>query len=161
VSGNDFHIWWNHSQDGLESLDHAADRASAGNVDKGEAIGHKVIPHVDDFGLGEEDDAVSVGMAMGQVNGANLFAIEMDRGPFIERDDGQCFLGGRLNIRAYDGTAFLEALTNIAVGDNGGVVTELRVASRMVEMEMGVENESDGFISDLLQTRIFGARGAN
>ena len=79
VSGNDFHVVRDFGQNFFVAGDHALHAAAAIDVDKRKhAAVEKIIAHVDHVGLLEEDHAVAIGVAVGKMDGVNIFAIQMD-----------------------------------------------------------------------------------
>ena len=64
--------------------DHALNAAAVGHIDKRETVGHEIIPHVHDFRLREEDDTVSIGVAVGEVDRADVLALELLNRAYVE-----------------------------------------------------------------------------
>src|SRR5579862_476246 len=75
----------------------------------------------------------------------------MDSGPIVKGYYRQRFLRGRWHGTAADGSAVLESLANILVGDDRGVGSELGVAAGVIAMKMSVDNELEGFVRDSFQ----------
>src|SRR5208282_1277134 len=89
VSGDDLHIRRKHGDDLRNVGDQALYTAAAVQVDEREHAGEEVISHVHHVRLWEEDDDVAVGMALGEVDGADVLAIDMNLELVVKGDDGQ------------------------------------------------------------------------
>ena len=85
----------------LDRVKHAVDAAAAVHVDKGEAIGHKVVSPMYDIRLGEEDDGVAVGMSRGKVQNTNIFAIQVYGNVMVEGNNGQGFVRLGLGVEMH------------------------------------------------------------
>src|SRR5436190_3823781 len=85
------------------------------------------------------------------MNRANVLAVEVDGGAVVERDHGQSLFRGRFYSITRHLTAFLQALADIFMSDDGRFSTEFHISARVVSMKMRVEHEFDGLVCDRLQ----------
>src|SRR5262249_55204099 len=148
MSRNDFHIFGNELQDMLQSRDHSAHTPPVGHVDEGKSISHEVIPHMHHLRLGKEDNTVPVGVAVGQVESSNVFAIQMHGGAVVEGDHWQGFFWSRLGCIAQNTAASGEALADILVRNDRCFFSELYVAAGVITMKMRVEDELEWLVGD-------------
>jgi hypothetical protein len=100
---------------------------------------------VNDVGLGEENQAVAVGVPVGDVQDFDLFAVEVDGEGVVEGDDGEGFLGRR---------PAGEPLADVGVRDDGRLAAEVGVGAGVVAVEMGVEDELELTGIELLEGRL-------
>src|SRR6185295_13610242 len=86
---------------------------------------HKLVAHVDDICLGEVDDAVAIGVTRAVVDEFDFFAIKMDGGRLVERDDG---IGIFCQLEVAR-----EADAHVALGNNHRTLAaKSRIATRVV-----------------------------
>ena len=57
-------------------------------------------------------------MSLGKVNGSNIFTVQVHGGAVTESNDGQDFLGGRLDVIAQDFAAIFQALADVLLRDD-------------------------------------------
>src|SRR6516225_1972948 len=68
----DLSVLRNQRQGPLQSGDHSTGAATTFHINKRKTISNKVISHVDDIGFRKEDDAIAIGVAVREVDGANI-----------------------------------------------------------------------------------------
>ena len=156
MTGDDLHVCGNLCQNFFDAIDHAVDTASAVDVDEGESVGDEVVAHVHDVGFGKEDDGVAVGVAGREVQGTDIFAIQVNGDVVIERDDWQGSFGSGLEIHM-DRTAVscaaagLEALADVVMCDDRRLFLEVFVSAGVIPVIVRVDDEADGLVGDALQ----------
>jgi len=153
VAGDNFGIGWDEREYFFDAGDHAAEAAAIVDVDKGKAVSDEVVAHVDDVGLWEKDDAIAISMSVREMNGTNVFAVEMDGGPVVEGNYGQSFFRCWSNGIAPHRSSCLQAFADVFVGNDRGLLAELGVAPGMVTVKMRVDDEPEGLFGDFLQSR--------
>jgi hypothetical protein len=80
-----------------QASDHSAHAAATFHIDKRKTVNNEIVSHVHHIRFWEEDDAIAIGVAVWEMNGANVFAIEMDSGAVVESDDRKGLLWRRRN----------------------------------------------------------------
>ncbi len=79
MARDDLYVVGHFGQNFFVTGDHALHAAAAIDVDKGEhAAVKKVVAHVDHVGLLEENHAVAISMAVGKMDGVNIFTVQVD-----------------------------------------------------------------------------------
>src|SRR5580692_9679039 len=89
MTGNDFDIRRELRNDLCHAVNHAVDAAAAFDIDEGKAVSDEVVAHVNDIRVREENDRVAVSMSSGEIEGANVFAVQVHRNVVIKGDDGE------------------------------------------------------------------------
>src|SRR5438105_3100022 len=118
MTRNYFHVGGNHTEYLFDLSYHAVDAAAIGRIDERNAVGDEIDPDVDDLGFREEDHTIAIRMAVGEMNRPDVFAVEMDRGAVVKRNDWQRFLGSRFDLATHDRGPKLKPLAHVFVGDN-------------------------------------------
>src|SRR4029079_10060124 len=87
VPRNDLNVCRQLGNGFFHAVDHPIDAAAGRDVDEREPVSDEVIAHVNDVGFGEIDDGVTISVAGGKVQCANVLAIDMDGYVVIKGDD--------------------------------------------------------------------------
>src|SRR5262249_36400169 len=111
----------------------------------------EIIAHVNYIGLREEDYRVAVSVAGGKMNGANVFAVEVDRYIVFESDHRHSGLGRRRSCSNPACAACGQALTDVLLGDDWSFLAEVRIAAGVVAMPVCVEHEFYRLVGDALE----------
>jgi hypothetical protein len=88
------------------------------------------------------------------MDGLDLFAVEVDGERLAEGDDRQRSRGGRIDLRAADRLPCREALPHVVVGDDVRLAAEDLVATGVVAVPVGVENEFELASAEPFQGRL-------
>src|SRR5215469_14589497 len=148
MAGNNSYVVRKPGCDLLKRGDQAAHAASAAEVDEREADHQEIIAHVYDIGFGEEDDTISVRVACLKMHDLDVFSVEVDGDVVVKGKNwqGRFGLWGHLELdRAHVAcrAALLQPLAHIVVGNDGGLFLKVLVGISVVQMVMGVDDESD------------------
>ena len=125
------------------------------DVYEGKSRGEEVVAHVDNVRAGEEDDAVAVGVPVGEVYDAHLLAVEVDGDGRVVGDDGQPLFGERRILLAEHGRLHRQAAAHVRVRDDERLASEDGVGVRVVEVEVRVEDEAELPRRERLQGRAY------
>ena len=74
--GITFTSGWHLGDHFLYGIDHAIQAASRLDIDEWE-VGHELVAHVHDVRLGEEYDRVTIGVARGKMQHADVFSVQV------------------------------------------------------------------------------------
>src|SRR5215470_7053211 len=156
VAGDDFHVSRQLGDDFLQGGDHAFPASARTEIDKGKSVTYEVITHVYDIRLGEEDDAVAIGVAAGEVQRADVFAVQVHGDVVIESDDGKRFFRGgfplhRDRAQIASRAAFLQPLAHIVVRYDRRLLLEVGIAAGVVAVKVRVDDESNGLVGDAFE----------
>src|ERR1051326_6407584 len=90
MTGDNFYVVRDFGQDLLIAGNHALHAAATVDVNEWEhSAVEEIVAHVDHVGLREEDHAIAIGVAVGKMNGSNIFAIQVDGDFVFKGDDGK------------------------------------------------------------------------
>ena len=131
-------------------MNQAVDRPPAGEVDERKDAVEERIAHVDDVGVDEMDDRVSIGVGVLHVEGANLFAVPIERHRIAEGDDGERVRGRLLRpLHHLEELIGIHAFAHVLVGyDHRAGLAEVLVAARMIAVPVGVQHEAHRAVAD-------------
>jgi hypothetical protein len=94
-----------------------------------------LVTQVRNIRLVEPDDTVAVGVPFGHVDHVDFFSVEVQGERMIKGNNRQSFLG---NSRIF---LIRQALADVAMGDDRGLAAEMGVSSGVIPVPMGVQNE--------------------
>ena len=139
MTGDNLYIVRGFGQYFFATGNHPLHAAAAIQVNKGEysAI-EKIVAHVDHLGLGEEDDGVSIRVATGNVNGADVLAVEVDRDIVFKGNDGQSHFFCRRDGAESCLAAFFEPFAHILLRDDRRFCSKMLIASGVVAVPVSV-----------------------
>jgi hypothetical protein len=107
--------------------------------------------------LGKNNDAVTIGVSVGIVECANIFAIQVHGHVVVESEDRQSLLGLRF-VDSFERShvprcdAFFQTLAHIVLSDNGCVLLEDGISTGVVLVVMSIDDEPDWLVGDALQS---------
>ena len=125
----------------LEVLQVALDRSAAVHVDERKMPREQEVSHMDDIGIREEHDAVAVGVAGGQMDELDVFAVEVHVDAVFEGDDRPA--GG---VHRVDGLIAAlrwhhEALAHVLLRDDSAFLAEHGITPDVVAVVVRVQDE--------------------
>src|SRR5215471_5079708 len=132
-----------------------------GHIDKRKSVAHKIIAHVHNVVLREENDRVAVGVTGGKMQRANVFAIQVHAHVVLNSDDRQRRFRRRFDFGlnrtaigtdAGDATAF-QSLAHIVLGNHRGTrVAERLVPAGVITVIVSVDDKPHGFVGNALES---------
>src|SRR5215468_540081 len=152
VAGDDSYVGRKLPDGFFYAVNHALHAAAAGDINEGKTVTDEIVTHVNDIVFGKEDDGVSVSVAGGKMQGADIFPVEMDGDVMLEGDDGKSSFFRGLDLH-FHGTAVAgnasgsEAFADIVLRDEGRARRcERSISARVVAVVMSIDDKTDGLV---------------
>ena len=112
----------------------------------------ELIAHLDDVRSGEMNEHVVIGVAGRNMDCLYFFTIEMNGEGGVECNDRQ----PALNVELFASEPF----SGVCMSDDGGLLTEVWVATGVIAMKMGVKDKPQFSRTELLKRHLDFASGA-